>query len=227
MDVDRRQLEGALVGEHLHAIDQRDDAVDLFADEPRQRCGRLRRDPASRSWAAPRTPESGFFTSCARTAASVPMARAAPWRLSASSSRPVKERSCRIRQQPARPLGQRRNVDCDQAAPKAGVSRAISRSATLAPSARACSSRENSGQSAGKEIAASGRPGGFHAQELGGSGVGVADDIVAIEGEDRQRPATAAAGRHRSPAGGASGKGRRGEALIRRPAARSAGDRRP
>jgi hypothetical protein len=37
MDVDRAALHRTLVAEHLHAIDQRDDAVGLVADQPRQR----------------------------------------------------------------------------------------------------------------------------------------------------------------------------------------------
>lgn len=36
MDVDGAAHHGALVAEHLHAVDQRHDAVGLVADQPRQ-----------------------------------------------------------------------------------------------------------------------------------------------------------------------------------------------
>ena len=37
MDVDRLALDRALVGEHLHAVDQLHDAVGLIADQARER----------------------------------------------------------------------------------------------------------------------------------------------------------------------------------------------
>ncbi len=37
MDVDRYTVHRPLVGKYLHAVDQRDDAVGLVADQPRQR----------------------------------------------------------------------------------------------------------------------------------------------------------------------------------------------
>jgi len=67
-DVDRAALDRPCVGERFHAVEQRDDAVGLVADETRQLVIGRRRillEELRRRADA----ESGFFTSCARIAA--------------------------------------------------------------------------------------------------------------------------------------------------------------
>jgi hypothetical protein len=65
MDVDRHAVDRPLVGENLHAIDQRDDPIRLVADQAGQRAILVLDTELSRSCAAPRMPESGFLISCA------------------------------------------------------------------------------------------------------------------------------------------------------------------
>ena len=93
VDVDRLALDRALVGEHLHAVDQLDDAVGLVADQPGQRAVVVVADCSS-SCAAPRMPDSGFLISCASMAASAITERAAPRWVSWRSILSAMVRSC-------------------------------------------------------------------------------------------------------------------------------------
>ena len=96
VNVDRLALDRALVGEHLHAVDQLHDAVGLVADQPRQRAVVVARPIARASCAAPRMPDSGFLISCASMAASAITERAAPRWVSWRSILSAMVRSCSI-----------------------------------------------------------------------------------------------------------------------------------
>ena len=148
-------LDRAVVGEHLHPVDQARDAVGLVADQLRPARGRPRRRACSSSCAAPRMPESGFFTSCASIAAMAgDRARGA-----AVSQLAVERRAMRAR--PAAPAPRAPGFSAAArhatATPRRLQPRAVERQVVVGDrriaAARTWSIRANSGLSRGEQVA--------------------------------------------------------------------------
>ena len=182
MDVDRRAVERAFVGEHLHAVDQRHDAVHLLADELRQIAAGIVETRFEKLGGTPHPGEGvlhlmgqngGKRSHCARRALAVD-------RL----VQPAGDRALlQADDNPARPLDQRRQVGCDHAPAKGRTVHDHLPVGDIGPVGAGLFEQGEQRAIAGKEIAKR-LAGCFHAQELGGGGIGVADDIVAIDGKD-------------------------------------------
>ena len=169
---------------------------------PARGCGRPRRGSArsvrgrlsatllSSNWAAPRMPDSGFFTSCARIAAMPVTLRAALRKVSCRSSARAAEASCSTSTHRARLLRQRRALHGDAVLVEA---RAFQRQVVVGDGglavARTCSISRKIGLSGGSRSASAElrELHQRHAEELLGGVVGEAEAVGRVEQHHRHR----------------------------------------
>ena len=116
VDVDRAALDRPVVGELLHAVDQARRSGRSRRRSAGSAGARRRSTPCSSSCAAPRMPDSGFLTSWASVAPSPATERAPPRWVSWWLRRCATEQGCRTTRLWPGALGERRDVQVDQAA---------------------------------------------------------------------------------------------------------------
>jgi hypothetical protein len=183
VDIDRRTIERALIGEHFHAVDEGDDTIHLFADEAGEIASRLVQPRLQKLSRAPHARKRVFhFMSqdsgqCSHGARGIAAAN--------RFVQPAGDGALLQRDgNPTCPFGQRRQVDGDHSPAERGAFEnhfAVGNAGALGT--RLIDEREQ--RTIGRDELGQRPAGCLHAKELGGGCVGVADQVLSVEGKDR------------------------------------------